>query len=204
MEILSHLTIRMKEDFKPYLSSGRNLLWIVELTQFFLLFLNPRSVLSPTIDRMGDSKDSVREYAKTLLMKLINFVSTAQVTKSVFVIQSLSKLFFLCRLFSRSLFPPLAIKIGVYVKRCVSFFKNVYFDTGWLAPPMANSMCRNLFPRLWYCCPIRIFKSVTLQWPHWSKSTNMLVINCDMKFSVNIQTCHSKSMHFFPHSPIVN
>ncbi|KAJ6224537.1 hypothetical protein RDWZM_003082 [Blomia tropicalis] len=56
LEILSQLTFRMKEELKPYLSS----------------------ILTPTIDRLGDSRDCVREQAKVLLSKLMNYVSTPQ------------------------------------------------------------------------------------------------------------------------------
>lgn len=36
-------------------------------------------VLGPTIDRLGDSKECVREQAKILLIKLMSFVSNPQV-----------------------------------------------------------------------------------------------------------------------------
>ncbi|CAN7983082.1 unnamed protein product, partial [Ixodes hexagonus] len=49
LEILSLLAERMKEDFRPYISS----------------------VIPAAIDRMGDSKDSVREQAKNFTMKLM-------------------------------------------------------------------------------------------------------------------------------------
>ncbi|OTF70251.1 CLASP N terminal domain containing protein, partial [Euroglyphus maynei] len=56
LEILAHLAIRMKENLKPYLSS----------------------IIGPSIDRLGDAKECVREQAKTLLIKLMCFVSTPQ------------------------------------------------------------------------------------------------------------------------------
>ncbi|XP_075676762.1 CLIP-associating protein isoform X3 [Dermatophagoides pteronyssinus] len=57
LEILAHLAIRMKENLKPYLSS----------------------IIGPSIDRLGDAKECVREQAKTLLIKLMSFVSTPQI-----------------------------------------------------------------------------------------------------------------------------
>ncbi|KAL1426601.1 hypothetical protein MTO96_018183 [Rhipicephalus appendiculatus] len=53
LEILSILAERLKEDFRPYIST----------------------VISAAIDRMGDSKDSVREQAKFFTMKLMTVSS---------------------------------------------------------------------------------------------------------------------------------
>lgn len=49
----------------------------IELNSCFVYLF---TVLSPTTDRLGDSKDCVREQAKALLSRLMNFVSTPQVS----------------------------------------------------------------------------------------------------------------------------
>lgn len=56
LEILSFFVDRMGEDFRPYLST----------------------VLPSTIDRLGDSKDQVREQAQILIQKLTHPVSSPQ------------------------------------------------------------------------------------------------------------------------------
>ncbi|XP_022240538.1 CLIP-associating protein 1-B-like isoform X6 [Limulus polyphemus] len=56
LTILTLLADRMKDDFRPYIST----------------------VLSATVDRMGDSKDQVREQAKEFLLKLMSDVSSPQ------------------------------------------------------------------------------------------------------------------------------
>ncbi|XP_076310026.1 CLIP-associating protein 1-B-like isoform X5 [Tachypleus tridentatus] len=56
LTILRLLADRMKDDFRPYVST----------------------VLSATVDRMGDSKDQVREQAKEFLLKLMSDVSSPQ------------------------------------------------------------------------------------------------------------------------------
>ncbi|XP_077561916.1 CLIP-associating protein 1-B-like isoform X5 [Haemaphysalis longicornis] len=53
LEILSILVERLKEDFRPYISTA----------------------ISATVDRMGDSKDSVRDQAKNFTMKLMTVSS---------------------------------------------------------------------------------------------------------------------------------
>lgn len=58
LEILGVLSLKLKEDFKQYLST----------------------VLPGAIDRLGDSKDSVREQAKTFILNLGNSVSSPQHT----------------------------------------------------------------------------------------------------------------------------
>lgn len=56
LEILGILTEKLKEDFKPYIST----------------------VFSAAVDRLGDSKDQVREQAKAFLLKLMSDVTTPQ------------------------------------------------------------------------------------------------------------------------------
>ncbi|CAM1312763.1 CLASP1 (predicted) [Pycnogonum litorale] len=56
LEILHHVVLKMREDFKPYLSS----------------------VIPSTVDRLSDSKESVRELAQMLLLDLMEYVTTPQ------------------------------------------------------------------------------------------------------------------------------
>ncbi|XP_064471779.1 CLIP-associating protein 1-like isoform X2 [Ornithodoros turicata] len=61
LEILTMLSDRLKEDFRPYISS----------------------VMSAAIDRMGDGKDAVREQAKSLMMNLMQISSPQYVLEKL-------------------------------------------------------------------------------------------------------------------------
>jgi hypothetical protein len=78
MEVLVILAGRMKDKFRPHISTGMSLSSLISYINLSLS-LSPFSVFPPLRERLGDSKEQVREEAQQLTQKImIDVVSSPQ------------------------------------------------------------------------------------------------------------------------------
>ena len=81
MEVLVILAGRMKDRFRPYISTGMSLSLLISYINSLSLSLSPLSfsVFPPLRERLGDSKEQVREVAQQLTQKImVDVVSSPQ------------------------------------------------------------------------------------------------------------------------------